>query len=357
VRVRREQAHLAMKRHKHLFDQVASLENLLAASRAALREKKMKPAAARYLAVMEKEVFGLHEELHTGNYRHGPYHYFTIHEPKARLVAAARFRDRVLHHALVRVLEPLFEPRFIEDSFACRPGKGTHAGMRRAAEFARRFPYALKCDVRKYFPSIHQATLSGQVKRVIGDSRVIGIVDEVLRSHADTVQRVWPTDGELFDVQMERFGLPIGNLTSQFLANVYLNELDHFVKHELRVKGYLRYVDDFILFGPDRATLRSQGRAVGEKLAELRLTIHPDKYRLGPTSCGVDFTGFIVFADGRIRLRSENVRRFAKRFSQMRHDAKGGRITWPEVTQRVRSWIAHAAHAHSHRLRADILGA
>jgi len=344
-----------MKRHKHLFEQMVSLENLLAASEDAVRGKRMKPAAARYLIGMEKEMVALHEELLSGSYRHGPYHYFTIHEPKARLVAAACFRDRVVHHALVRVLEPLFEPRFIEDSFACRPGKGTHAGMRRAAEFARRFPYALKCDVRKYFPSIHHGILMGQVSRVIGDARVLALVAEVLGSHTDRVLRVWPEDGGLFDMKEERYGLPIGNLTSQFLANVYLNELDHFVKHELRVKGYVRYVDDFILFGHDRASLRALGGAVREKLHELKLTIHPDKYRLGPTRCGVDFTGFIVFADGRIRLRRANVRRFARRYSQMRHEAKRGRLAWPEVRQRVRSWIAHAAHAHSHRLRAEIL--
>ncbi len=344
-----------MKRHKHLFEQMASLENLLAASHSALHGKRMKPAAARYVLEMEKEVIALHEELNTGRYRHGPYHYFMIHEPKLRRVAAACFRDRVVHHALVRVLEPLFEPRFIEGSFACRPGRGTHAGMRRAAEYAQRFPYALKCDVKKYFPSIHQGILMKQVSRVIGDARVLAVVGEVLGSHADSVRRVWPEGGGLFDMQEERYGLPIGNLTSQFLANVYLNEFDHFVKHELRVKGYVRYVDDFILFGHDRTALRAQGRAVREKLQELRLTIHPDKYHLGPTRCGVDFTGFIVFADGRIRLRKANVRRFTLRYHQMLHEAKRRRLDWPEVTQRVRSWIAHATHAHSHRLRGDIL--
>jgi hypothetical protein len=120
-----------------------------------------------------------------------------------------------MHHALVRVLEPLFEPRFIEDSFACCPGKGTHAGMRRAAEFAQCFPFALKCDVKKYFPSIQQG------------------------SHTDSVRRVWSEGGGLFDMKEELYDLPIGNLTSQFLANVYLNDLDHFVKHELRVEGVI----------------------------------------------------------------------------------------------------------------------
>ena len=140
-----------MHSHRRLFERIASLENLIAAAHAALRGKRMRMPGAGFLAEFEKEVFRLHDELWAGTYRHGGYTYFTIYEPKERIVAAAPFRDRVVHHAIVRVIEPIFEKRFIEDSFACRRGKGTHASMRRAAEFARRWPYALKCDVRKYF--------------------------------------------------------------------------------------------------------------------------------------------------------------------------------------------------------------
>lgn len=141
-----------MKTHKHLFERVCALENLLAASREALKNgKRAKPPGARYFAELEKQAVRLRRELLAGTYRHGGYTYFTIHEPKERLVAAAAFRDRVVHHAIVRVIEPIFERRFIEDSFACRKGKGTHAALRRCAKFARRFPYALKCDVQRFF--------------------------------------------------------------------------------------------------------------------------------------------------------------------------------------------------------------
>jgi len=150
-----------MRRHRHLFERVAALENLIAAGKAALRGKRSRSPGAAFLADFEKEVFALHEELWAGSYRHGGYHYFTVFEPKERVVAAAPFRDRVVHHAVVRVIEPLFERRFIEDSFACRTGKGTHAAMRRAARFARKYAYALKCDVRKYFPSIDHDVLLG----------------------------------------------------------------------------------------------------------------------------------------------------------------------------------------------------
>ena len=165
-----------MHQHRHLFERICSLENLIAAAKAALRGKRTRMPGAAFLADFEKEVFGLHDELWAGTYRHGGYTYFTIYEPKERVVAAAPFRDRVVHHAIVRVIEPIFEKRFIEDSFACRRGKGTHAAMRRAAHFARRFPYALKCDVRKYFPSIDHAVLLGLLRRVIADERLLGLI-------------------------------------------------------------------------------------------------------------------------------------------------------------------------------------
>lgn len=344
-----------MRRHRRLFERVATLENLIAAGKAALAGKRSRLPGAAFLADFEKEVFTLHEELSAGTYRHGGYHYFTIREPKERLVAAAPFRDRVVHHAVVRILEPIFERRFIEDSYACRVGKGTHAAMRRASQFAGQYRYALKCDVRKYFPSIDHKILDTLLRRVIADERLMDLIRLILASHADGERQVWQPGGDLFDVRAVKHGLPIGNLTSQFFANIYLNPLDHFVKHELRVKGYVRYVDDFLLFGDDRATLRRQGDAVREKLLELRLEIHPDKYRLTSTDRGVDFTGFVVRADGRIRVRSSSVRRFDRRYKQMLWDQRQRRISAAEVTQSVGAWVAHARHAQSYGLRRSVL--
>jgi RNA-directed DNA polymerase len=344
-----------MHRHHHLFERICALENLIAAGKAALRGKRLRPPGCGFLSDFEKEVFLLHEELWAGTYRHGGYNYFTIREPKERIVAAAPFRDRVVHHAIVRVIEPLFERRFIEDSFACRRGKGTHAAMRRAAGFARRWPYALKCDVRKYFPSIDHELLNGLLRRVIGDERLMGLLGHILDSHADGQRQVWIPGGDLFNFRTVKRGLPIGNLTSQFFANVYLNPLDHFIKHDLRVKGYVRYMDDFLLFGNDRAGLRRQGRSVREKLADLRLEIHPDKYRLVPTASGVDFAGYVVFADGRIRIRSSSVRRFDRRYKKMLWDLRGRRIHAVKITESVRAWVTHAGHAQSYGLRRSVL--
>jgi retron-type reverse transcriptase len=340
-----------MKTHKHLFEQVCSLENILAASREALKNgKRAKPPGARYFADLEKHAVRLRRELLEGTYRHGGYTYFKVHEPKERLVAAAACRDRVLHHAIVRVLEPIFERRFIEDSFACRKGKGTHAALRRCAQFARRFPYALKGDVQRYFPSIDHGVLRSLLCRVVADEPLLAVIDGILASHADGVAQEW-SGGDLFAVEQRVRGLPIGNLTSQFFANVFLNELDHFVKHTLRVRGYVRYVDDFILFADNRAQLRAWGAAIRAKLSALRLRIHPDKYRLLPTRLGVDFVGFVSFANGRRRVRTENVRRFARKLRRLRWEARQGRRAWSEVTLRVRAWAAHAAHGQSVGLR------
>ena len=345
-----------MHRAKNLFEQVCSMRNLRLAAKEALCGKRRRLPGASFFADQEKELPALHEELSSGGYRHGPYHYFWVHDPKDRLVAAAPFRDRVVHHAIVRVIEPIFENRFIEDSFACRRGKGTHAAMRRALHFSRGHRYALKCDVSKYFPNIDHEVLAGLVERVIGDRRVLGLLERVLASHADAVVREWPAGGGLFDYETRRKGLPIGNLTSQFLANVYLNPLDQFVKHDLRVKGYLRYMDDFLLFGDDRAVLKGFGEEIRCKLGELRLTMHPDKYSIVPTSLGVDFAGFVVFADGRIRVRSSTVRRFDRRYRRMLWEVNHKLRVPADLTMRVRAWGAHVEHAQSYGLRADVLG-
>lgn len=344
-----------MHRHKHLFDEVASFDNLRAAASAALRGRRLREPGASFFSELEKELVDLHDELSGDSYRPGEYHYFRIYEPKERVVAAAPFRDRVVHHAIVRVMQPLFERRFIEDSFASRPGKGTHAAMRRASQFAGSFSYALKCDVQKYFPSIDHGVLMSLVARVIGDQRLLALISRVVDTHHDSVRHVWPVGGDLFDVQIHKCGLPIGNLTSQFLANVYLDSLDQFIKHELRVKGYVRYLDDFLIFGNDRQLLKEQGQRVKEKLSLLQLRMHPDKYRLIPTRCGVDFVGFVVYSNGRVRVRAATARRFQDRFHKMRWEMRQRRRSGSSLTNSVRAWIAHVKHAQSVGLRRAVL--
>jgi retron-type reverse transcriptase len=339
-----------MKSHKHLFHHICALENVMAAARSAMQGKLNGVSAARFCARWETHAVQLAEELAAGTWQPGKYTYFDIHEPKLRRVAAAPFRDRVVHHALVRVLEPIFEKKFIEDSYACRKGKGTHAGVRRCAQFARRFPYVLKCDIRRYFPNIDHARLLQRIGRTIADPQVMALVLQILETHEDGRRMEWGED--LFDCRVRRYGLPIGNLTSQFFANIHLDGFDHFVKQQMGVKGYVRYVDDFLIFAESRQQARAWGREAKRYLNELRLEIHPDKYRLCRTDReGADFCGFVCFANGRIKVRGASVRRYVKRYRLLRRTG-----TLEEIKASVRSWIGHVAHADSWRLRAAVLG-
>ena len=182
---------------------------------------------------------------------------------------------------------------------------------------------------------------------------VLGLIRTILASHRDGTRRIY--GDSLFECREVGCGLPIGNLTSQFFANIYLDGFDHFVKQTLRVKGYVRYVDDFLLFGPDRSTVRRWGKAAREFLRGLRLEVHPDKYRLCRSVEGVDFCGFVVRSDGRIRVRRSSVRRFQQKFRRRKAEWMHEEITSADVRATVRSWIAHVSHAQSWRLRGKVL--
>jgi retron-type reverse transcriptase len=230
----------------NLYPQVWSFENLYLAYRKARKGKRGRAPAATFEFNLESNLLQLQEELETKTYRPGPYTSFYIHEPKRRLISAAPFRDRVAHHALCNVIEPLFERRFISDSYANRQGKGTHRTLDRCQEFARHHRYVLQCDIRQFFPSIDHTVLREALARVITDPDVMWLVDRILASGvgvlSEEYEMVWFPGDDLLAVHRPR-GLPIGNLTSQFWANVCLNPFDHFVKRELRCKAYLRYVN------------------------------------------------------------------------------------------------------------------
>jgi RNA-directed DNA polymerase len=346
-----------MKRYNHLYEQVCSFENLYAAATKAFKGKRSKPAATSFFGNLEDEIMQLRAELCSETYCHGGYRYFEIHEPKQRTVAAAGFRDRVVHHAIIRVIEHLFEKRFISDSYACRTGKGTHAGMQRAAYFTQRYKFALKCDIRKYFQYIDHEILLDMFKRVIKDSRLINLLAHIFASHTNGERLFMPDGGlPLFDRRLIGRGLPVGNLTSQFAANVYLNSLDHFVKHTLRCKGYVRYMDDFLLFSNEKEQLRQWGSAVKMHVDDLRLEIHPDKYRLLRCDLGVDFCGFVVFNNNRIRIRTATVRRFHRRYKHNLEALKNCRINLETMSLSVNAWLGHVKHAQSGQLQRLILG-
>ena len=331
-----------MKRAGGLWDNLIAFENLHEAARRAALGKRKRPDVATFLMEQETELVRLRCELESGEYRPGPYRQFRVNEPKPRLISAAPFRDRVVHHALTQVLEPAFERRFSKDSFACRKGFGTHRALARAKEAAARFPFVLKCDVRKYFASIDHGILKGLLARVVKCQRTLALAGVIIggSNPQEEVIHYFPGD-DLFTPHERRRGLPLGNQTSQFFANVYLNPLDQMVNRELRPASYIRYVDDFLLFDDSREELTNMKLRIEDSLAGLRLNIHERKSRVYRCPDGVAFLGWRIFPS-RTRLVRENVVRFRRRMRNMERAFREGKMGWEEIRPRVHAWIGHA---------------
>lgn len=315
-----------MKRTGNLWEQLTSWENLTAAARAAARGKRRRPDVARFLHELESNLCGLQRELEDGSYRHGGYRTFWIQDPKPRLISAAPFRDRVVHHALTRVLEPIFERRFTDYSFASRKGFGQHRALRLAREACRRYGFVLKCDIRKYFPSIDHAILKELIARVVKCGRTLELAGRIIdgSNEQEDAAACFPGDS-LFTPFERRRGLPIGNQTSQFFGNVYLNPLDHYVLRELRPALYLRYVDDFVLFGDDKRELRRMAARVRGFLEGLRLRPHERKFRIYQCVEGVTLLGWRLLP-GQARLARANVVRMRRKLRKMAALFHAGRL-------------------------------
>ncbi|MDA0283861.1 MAG: reverse transcriptase/maturase family protein [Planctomycetota bacterium] len=339
-----------MKRHGNLWPTLTSFEHLLKSSEKAKRGKRFRSTVARYEFNLERELFALQAALRRKTYRPGQYRSFYIYEPKKRLISAAPYRDRIVHHALTSILEPIFEPTFISDSYACRKGKGTHAAVDRCQQFARRFRYVFKADIRRFFPSMDHDILKEQIARKIKDPDVLWLAGLIIDSSnpQEDVRHCFPGD-DLFTHGERRRGIPIGNQTSQFFANVYLDPLDHFVKERLRFKGYVRYVDDFLLFSDDKRQLAEARERIVQFLVGLRLKLHPRKNTIFPVKEGIRFLGYRVFPTHRLLVK-ENVWRFLRRVRRMQKDFSDGQTTLPEIKQRLMSWSGHARQADTHRL-------
>ncbi len=343
-----------MKTYKNLYAQIHSFGNLYVAFRAARKGKRNRAAVASFEFDLERNLLRLETELHDQTYRPGSYTSFYIHEPKRRLVSAAPFPDRVVHHALCNGIEPIWEARFIHTSYACRVGKGTHKALDRCHDYVRQYRYAFQGDIVKYFPSIDHQILRGLLARRIADKQVLWLIDRILDSGAGILADEYPMTyfpGDDLLAAARPRGLPIGNLTSQFWANTYLHELDKFVKHQLRCPAYLRYMDDFCLFSDDKDQLHAWKEAVREFLAShLRLVLHPKKSLVFPVKVGIDFCGFRLYPTHR-RLRRSSVRRFVRRLRRQRQAYRQGELSLEDMNISVQSWIAHAAHGNTWRLR------
>ena len=345
------------RRVDDLFPRIASFSALEAAAQRAARSKRRKPGVAAFLANLETEVLRLERELLSCTWRPGRYVEIAIRDPKPRMVSAAPFRDRVVHHALCAVIEPIFERGFVFDSYANRRGKGTHRAVARYERFRDRRRHVLRCDLYRYFPAIDHEILKADMRRRIRCKRTLRLVDTIIdgSNPQEPVNLYYPGD-DLFTPFERRRGLPIGNLTSQLFANVHLDGLDHYVKEVLRAPGYLRYVDDFALFHDDPAVLAEWRGRIAAYLARRRLLLHPRKTYVAATAEPTTFLGYVLLPDGRRRLPEANVRRFRGRLRSMKDRLRAGAMTPEEARPRIASWVAHARHANTRRLRRALLG-
>lgn len=340
-----DRSRFAMKTYNNLFPQVYDFEALHNAYLRARRGKRHRHEVLCFERDLEGELIHLQNELIWGEYQTGPYRRFYVYEPKKRLAAALPFRDRVVQHSLVAAIETIWEARFIHHSYACRPGRGMHAGANQAQQWLRQVQaehgrvYVLKADVAQYFASIDHEVMKGLLRRRIACRPTLALCEAIIDTWAP--------------------GLPIGNLTSQLWANVYLHELDLFAKHELRALRYMRYMDDFVLVHHDKAQLHFWRREITDWLrATLRLELNQKTQIFPVARCrgrALDFLGYRMWPTHR-RLRKDSVKRMQRRLRAMQKDYARGRIEYASVRTRLASWIAHANHADTYRIRSKLLG-
>ena len=313
-------------------------------------------SAAAFEYQVADHLVALQTELRTKHYRPGAYRHFFIHEPKRRKISAAPFRDRVVHHALCNLIEPVFEAHFIGHSYANRKGRGTHRAIDRVQQLARRYRYVLRADVVQHFPSLDHEILRAKLARHLHDEDVLWLADSIISSGSGVLANEYSTvyfaDDDLFASLRPR-GLPIGNLTSQFWSNVYLNDFDWFVLRELGCGAYLRYVDDFVLFSDDKRKLWTWKQRLIERLARDRLRIHETKAQVLPTRCGIPWLGFVVYPTHRL-LKRRNAVDFTRRLARNLDAYRAGQITFAELDASVQGWINHVRYADSWGLREHI---
>lgn len=275
------------KQLAHSYQDIISYENLLLGWKQFLRGKKNKKDVQEFQYYLSDNILSLHLDLKNKTYTHGGYHAFNISDPKPRNIHKATVRDRLLHHAIYRVLYPFFDVTFIADSYSCRLRKGTHRAMDRFKTFSykvsknnTRTAWVLKCDIRKFFASIDHQVLYDILKKYIPDKDILWLLSRVVDS---------------FETNRGK-GLPLGNLTSQLLVNIYMNEFDQFVKHKLRAPYYIRYADDFVVMSTNREELQTYLLRMQVFLSEhLQLELHPDKVFIKTLASGVDFLGWVHF--------------------------------------------------------------
>jgi len=307
---------------------------MLAAWKEFLRGKKNKPDVQEFSLRLMDHILHTIDELANKRYTHGPYYAFNISDPKPRNIHKATVKDRLLHHAIYRILYPFFDKTFIADSYSCRKNKGTHKAMERFKYFFRKVSdnttrtcFVLKCDVKKFFATIDHSVLVEILKQYIPDRDIIWFLEKIISS---------------FHSYEQGKGLPLGNLTSQLLVNIYMNEFDQWMKRELQAKYYIRYADDFVIMSDDKKYLEEMIPKVKGFLEErLKLSLHPDKVYIKTFASGVDFLGWVHFPHHRV-LRTATKRKMLRRLGNN------------PKKETIQSYFGLISHGNTHTLKADI---
>jgi len=343
-----------MKTYKNLYPKLCSYKNLEKAFYKAKRNKPKKFYIKEFEKNLHENILELKRDLETLRYKPTPLTKFTIHDPKTRVIRKSTFRDRVVHHAIVIILEPIFDKTFIFDSYANRLNKGTTTALKRYDSFKRKISkngtkiknafdnnsvkgYVLKADIRHFFDSVDQKILLGIISKKIKDDKVLWLINTVLKN---------------FD--NDRIGMPLGNMTSQFFANLYLNPLDQFVKKRLNMKYYIRYVDDFVILHRDKKLLEDCKDKISKYLMNLRLELHPEKSKIYSVYQGVNFLGFKTFYHHRL-VRKRNVKLFLKRLKEFKEEYDEGYLPRGILLEKLQGWFAYSVWGNSYKLRKKLV--
>lgn len=321
------------------------MENLFEAWREFKKGKSGRLDVQQFEFNLEDNLFELHQELKNKTYRHSYYTAFSIRDPKPRRIHKAVVRDRILHHVIFRVLYPIFDRGFIFDSYSCRIGKGTHRAVARLEKFCRRLSrnnhkiiFALKCDIRKFFDSVNHDILLNRIRRKIKDEKTLRLISDIIGSFKKTEGR----------------GLPLGNVTSQLFANIYLNELDQFIKHRLKVKYYLRYCDDFIILDKDKNFLEELTCQINAFLStKLKLSFHSDKIIVRKYHQGIDWLGYVVLPYYRV-LRTKTKRRIFKKIKNRYDEWRKNLISGESFNQSRQSYFGVLKHCAGYKIKERI---
>lgn len=344
-----------MKTYRNLYNKLVSYENLEKAFKKAKKGKTSKLYVIEFEKNLKENLNFLKSELETFTYAPKPLKRFTIRDPKTRIIHASAFRDRIVHHALFNIIEPTFDKTFIYDSYANRIGKGSLKALERFDYFKRKISingakintakhdsvvvgYVLKADIKHYFDTIDHEILIRTIGRTIKDENVTWLVKQILNQHSIDKGK----------------GMPLGNLTSQFFANLYLNDFDYFVKHKLKAKYYIRYVDDFVILSNSKKMLESYKDKICKYLSSLRLEMHPSKSKIMPLYNGINLLGFRVFYYHRL-IKKSNIKRFERKLCQKSIKLAIGDLSHDYFINGLHGWFGYAVWANTYKSRQRII--